>query len=206
MATAVAGALVLGVLSAAYDAIWAAWIPEHRAIYGLVHGMTLLSAIGVTLGWRAGRIGRGAIGGATAGLAAAATFYALAPLLGMRAMFAAWMFLWLLFSMLDRHLRGLPIAAAETWGRGLGAAVVSGAAFWSISGIWLEPRTETPNYAWNAARWAYAFFPGFAALLVGSRSGSRRHASSGAEARGGRQPSRPAAPLAGRSDAGGRRS
>ena len=97
--TALVGALLLGGLSTAYDAVWAAWIPRHRAVYGLVHGMTLLSAVGLVLGWPPRRPWTGLLGGALAGLTAAASFYALAPWLRMSAMFPAWMLLWLLFAL-----------------------------------------------------------------------------------------------------------
>jgi class 3 adenylate cyclase len=46
------------------------------------------------------------------------------------------------------------------------AALLSGAAFWAISGIWLEREPGGPNYAWNFLCWTFAYFPGFAALLV----------------------------------------
>jgi hypothetical protein len=168
--TALVGALLLGGLSTAYDAVWAAWIPRHRAIYGLVHGMTLLSAVGLVLGWPARRPWIGLMGGALAGLAAAAAFYALAPWLGMSAMFPAWMLLWLLFAALDAYLHRRSIVAAETLSRGVLAAVLSGAAFWSISGIWLGGHAGGPSYAWNFVRWVFAYLPGFAALVLRPRT------------------------------------
>jgi hypothetical protein len=167
--TALLGALLLGGLSTAYDAVWAAWIPRHRAVYGLVHGMTLLSAIGLVLGWSVRRRWAGLLGGALAGLTAAASFYALAPWLRMSAMFPAWMLLWLLFAALDAHLHRRPIVSTETLVRGVLAAVLSGAAFWSISGIWLGGHAGEPNYAWNFVRWVFAYFPGFAALVLRPR-------------------------------------
>lgn len=166
LAAAVAGGLLLGVLSTAYDFIWATWITQHRAIYGLVHGMTLLSAVGFVLGWAAGRPMAGLAGGAVTGLAAAASFYVLAPWLGMAAMFPAWMLLWLLFAALDAFLHGRRTASAETAVRGMIAAVLSGAAFWSISGIWLEGHGEGPDYLRNFLSWTFAYFPGFAALML----------------------------------------
>ena len=172
--TAIAGAIALGVLSTAYDFIWARWIPEHRAVYGLVHGMTLLSAVGLVLGWPVGRRLPGLAGGAVAGLAAAAAFYAMAPALGMQAMFPAWMLLWLLFAALNARLHGRPILTGTTVGRGLVAAVVSGAAFWLISGIWMSHGPGGPNYAWNFLCWMFAYFPGFAALTIVASPGDRR--------------------------------
>ena len=177
--TALVGALLLGGLSTAYDAVWAAWIPRHRTVYGLVHGMTLLSAVGLVLGWPPRRPWTGLLGGAVAGLTAAASFYALAPWLRMSAMFPAWMLLWLLFAALDASLHRRSIVSRDTLVRGVMAAVLSGAAFWLISGIWLDGHAEEPNYTWNLARWVFAYFPGFAALVLRRRMavydvGSRR--------------------------------
>ena len=166
LSTAIAGALLLGALSTAYDFIWAMWIPRHRAIYGLVHGMTLLSAVGFVLGWQTRRRLKGVLGGAVAGLAAAAAFYALAPWLRMSAMFPAWMLLWLLFAALDARLGDRPVLSRDSLVRGALAAGLSGAAFWTISGIWLAHEPGGPDYAWNFVCWTFAYFPGFAALLV----------------------------------------
>ena len=174
LATAAIGAVLLAALSTAYDFAWTTWIPRHRAVYGLVHGMTLLSAAGAVLGWKARRLLVGLVGGAIAGLVAAASFYAMAPLLHMAAMFPAWMLLWLMFGALNNVLRGQPPVSMEMLVRGGAAAFASGAAFWAISGIWLEHRPGGPNYAWNFLCWTFAYFPGFAALLLSrAPTGSR---------------------------------
>lgn len=163
--TAIAGAVLLGVLSTAYDFVWAMWIPQHRAVYGLIHGMTLLSAVGLVLGWRAGRAAAGLAGGAIAGLLAAGSFYLLAPALGMSAMFPAWMLLWLLFAALAAWLVERPLDSGVAV-RGILAAALSGAAFWLISGIWLGHAAGAPNYGWNLLCWTFAYFPGFASLTI----------------------------------------
>jgi hypothetical protein len=171
VAVAIGGALLLGALSTLYDLIWALWIPRHRAVYGLVHGMTLLSAVGGVLGWRVGRLGAGLAGGALAGLIAAGSFYVFYGGLGyLGAMVAAWMLLWLLFAMLDSRLSGRRTLSGEMVARGLAAAVLSGVAFWLISGIWTAHPPGGPNYAWNFACWTFAFLPGFAALLMPRRA------------------------------------
>ena len=51
MATALIGAIVLGVLSTFYDFLWAHFEVRHKAVNGLVHGMTLLSVAGLVLAW-----------------------------------------------------------------------------------------------------------------------------------------------------------
>jgi hypothetical protein len=175
--SALAGALVLGALSTLGDWVWAAFGLRHRAVAGLAHGTLLLLAQGLYLGGLRGRPAAGAAGGALVGLLAAASFYALAPLLGYSAMFASWMGLWVGFGFLDARLRG-----SDSWreplARGVAAAVGSGLAFWAISGIWLHPHPDGPRYAYNFACWTIAFLPGFAALLVRARAGGEQRGSS----------------------------
>ena len=165
MTTALIGAALLGVLSAFYDFLWAYFDVRHRTINGLVHGMTLLSVLGLVLGWAARRPGAGVAGGAAAGLLAAASFYVFYPVLGyLWGIVAAWIVMWLLFAMLDAWLRGARVIDADVFLRGSLAAVLSGAAFYLVSGMWTDHSTP-PNYARNAVYWTFAFFPGFAALL-----------------------------------------
>ena len=114
MLIALAGAIVLGVLSTFYDFLWAHFEVRHKAINGLVHGMTLLSVAGLVLAWPQRRLAMGLAGGATAGLLAAASFYAFYPVLGyLGAIVAAWMLLWLLFGALEAWLRRAPIATTS---------------------------------------------------------------------------------------------
>ena len=173
MIIALAGAIVLGVLSTFYDFLWAHFEVRHKAINGLVHGMTLLSVAGLVLAWPARRLAAGLAGGAIAGLVAAASFYAFYPLLGyLWAIVAAWMLLWLLFGALEAWLRRAPVANGSVLARGLLAAVLSGAAFYLVSGMWTD-HSAPPNYLRNLASWTFAFFPGFAALLWGRASALR---------------------------------
>jgi hypothetical protein len=165
---AVVGALLLGALNTFGDFVWARFISSHRAVFGLAHGTLLLMAVGLYLGVLRGRPGLGAVAGATVGLLAAASFYALAPLLGYSAMFVSWMALWIGFAFLDAKLLGAA-APRETLVRGVLAAIGSGIAFWAISGIWLRPAPGGPRYAYNFACWTLAFLPGFLALLLRGR-------------------------------------
>ena len=166
---ATAGALLLAALSTAYDFAWAYFSLEHRPVYGLVHGTTLLAAAGMVLGWGPGRTGAGLAGGALAGLLSAAAFYGLVTLAGfMPALIGAWMLLWLLFAAFRAWLEPGGIMAREVVLRGGAAAVASGAAFWLVSGIWTRHDPGGPNYAWNLAAWTLAYFPGFASLLLGT--------------------------------------
>jgi hypothetical protein len=165
MITALVGAIILGVLSTFYDFLWAHFAVRHKVINGLVHGMTLLSMAGLVLAGPARRAIAGLVGGAVVGLVAAASFYAFYPILGyLYSIVAAWMFLWLLFAALEAWLRGTTILDAAVLFRGLTAAVLSGAAFYLVSGMWTD-HNAPPNYLRNLASWTFAFFPGFAALL-----------------------------------------
>jgi hypothetical protein len=167
---ALAGALLLGALSTLFDYAWARLALPHRAVFGLAHGTLLLLSLGLFLGALRGRPGRGAAAGALCGLLAAASFYALAPLVGYAAMFASWMALWVGFALVDARLAAG--STREALVRGLLAAAGSGLAFWAISDIWLKPAPSGPRYAWNFASWTLAFLPGFAALLLRPRRAS----------------------------------
>jgi hypothetical protein len=161
-------ALWAAVAMTAGDWIWAALSLPHRAVYGLAHGTLLCLWIGAYLGFLHRRIGAAAIGGAGVGLAAAASFYALAPLMGYSAMFLSWMLLWFgLAAVVRLSARSQTIAPVVM--RGLIAAIASGLAFYAVSGIWMRP-DPTPNYLWHFGAWAIAFLPGALALLARVRS------------------------------------
>lgn len=164
MTTAIVGAIVLGALSTLYDFIWAYFEVQHRTLNGLVHGMSLLSVAGLVLAWPTRRYVAGVGGGAAAGFVAAASFYAFYTVFGyLGGILAAWTLLWLLFGILETWLRGLK-PGVESLVRGASAAVLSGIAFYLVSGIWTD-HSAAPNYLRNFASWTFAFFPGFAALL-----------------------------------------
>jgi len=166
-AAAFAGALLLGAFNTLGDYIWARYLPSHRAAFGLAHGTLLLLVLGAYLGVLRRQAARGAVGGAVVGLAAAASFYALAPLLGYSAMFVSWMALWIGFALLDGRLLQRDVPPAEALARGAVAAVLSGLAFYAISGIWTRHDGAGPSYPYNFGCWSFAFLPGFLALLVG---------------------------------------
>ena len=48
-------ALLLATASTLADLIWALWVPEHRAIYGLIHGALLFMTLGLVLAVLAAR-------------------------------------------------------------------------------------------------------------------------------------------------------
>jgi hypothetical protein len=165
---AILGALMLGAFSTLGDYVWEALRLRHRMGYGLVHGAMICLCVGAVVGWRARRAPLGAAAGPLIGVAAAGVFYALAPVLGYGAMFPAWMFLWICFAFLLAWLeRGRAYTPAAV--RGLAAAVLSGAAFYLISGIWTSPSPQGPDYLRHFLSWSFAFLPGFAALFAACR-------------------------------------
>ena len=158
-------ALVLAAISTAGDFVWANWRVRHLAVYGVIHGIVMFLAAGALLGARNQRIARGAICGVAAGAAGALSFYGLAPTLGYSAMFASWLIVWMILGVTSTPGR----SGIE---RGLAAAALSGAAFYTVSGMWMpfDPRGAA-DYVEHFVRWTIAFLPGFAALLIGGPEG-----------------------------------
>jgi hypothetical protein len=165
MVHAVIAALVLGALSTLGDLVWEALQLRHRMINGLIHGAAICLFIGLSVGLREGRVVAGTAAGPLIGLMAAGGFYMLAPWLRWAAMFPMWMMFWLCFALLQWHLSGRH-SVREAALRGLIGAVLSGLAFWSISGIWTRPSPGGPDYVRHFLSWTFAFLPGFAALFV----------------------------------------
>jgi hypothetical protein len=166
-------AVALAAASTLGDMLWAGLSLRHRMGYGLIHGAAICLFIGAFIGWRTRRFLPGLIAGPVVGLAAAASFYVLAPTLWYFAMFPAWMVFWICFGLLQSFLQ-----RQRTWTpgilRGVVAALLSGAAFYAISGIWTDPPRDGPNYLYNFGAWTVAFLPGFLALFTGGREYERK--------------------------------
>jgi hypothetical protein len=162
MIYALIASLLLGAVMTLGDFIWAALHLPHRVAYGLIHGAVMCLCLGLAVGIRAGRPLAAAMAGPVIGVVAAAVFYALAPALRWGAMFPAWMLLWILFALLQRRLDARE-SLGPTLIRGVAAALLSGAAFYSISGIWT--RHARWSIALQFAAWSFAFVPGFVALF-----------------------------------------
>jgi hypothetical protein len=182
MRHALIASLALGAAMTIGDWLWAAFGIRHTITAGLAHGALMCLCLGAAVGLREGRVAAGVVAGPIIGVMAAGAFYLLAPALRMMAMFPAWMFFWICFALLQswmqaRWLRqgerppaAVSIGLAPMIGRGLAAAVLSGLAFYSISGIWTRHDPGGPNYLWNFAAWSFAFFPGFAVLFWRGRA------------------------------------
>jgi hypothetical protein len=178
MLYAVLAALALGAVSTLGDFVWAALRLRHEMSYGLIHGAVICLCIGAVIGIRERRLAPALMAGPVIGLIAAAGFYVLAPWLRYSAMFPMWMLFWICFALLQEWLRAERGSGAvgaflgRAVARGLVAAVLSGLAFYAISGIWTRPSPGGPNYLRNFLSWSVAFLPGFAALFIGR--GTRR--------------------------------
>jgi hypothetical protein len=160
----VVASLFLGAVMAAGDYLWAAMHIRHRVAYGLVHGAVMCLCLGIAIGVYTGRTAPATLAGPVIGVIAAGAFYLLAPWLRMTAMFPAWMLFWILFALLQQQLgEGERIGSAAA--RGAVAAVLSGLAFYTISGIWTGASHDAPVLAVRFGAWSFAFLPGFLALF-----------------------------------------
>jgi hypothetical protein len=163
MAYALIASLCLGAVMTLGDFAWAALHIKHRVVNGVLHGAAMCLCLGLAIGIRAGKPLAAAIAGPVIGVIAALVFYALARPLGWSAMFPAWMLLWVLFAVLQQKLENKDRGTALM--RGIAAALLSGAVFYMISGIWTGDSHTQPNLALHFAAWSFAFLPGFAALF-----------------------------------------
>lgn len=171
MVHALIASLALGGVMTAGDFVWAALHIRHRVAYGVVHGAVMCLCLGLAVGAGARKPVAAAVAGLVIGVVAAATFYALAPVLRWAAMLPAWMLLWVLFAVLQHRLRRTE-ALRLVLLRGMCAALLSGMAFYLISGIWT--RGGEPDLARHFASWSFAFFPGFLALFFSPALETRR--------------------------------
>jgi hypothetical protein len=165
---ALGAALFLGAVMTAGDFVWEYFGVRHTVTAGTLHGAVMCLCIGGVVGARAGRLPLGIGVGPLVGVLAAAAYYAMAPTLGWGAMLPAWMFFWICFALFQRFLQPETIHAAVV--RGVVAAILSGLAFYAISGIWTRRSPGPPNYFLHFVYWTFAFLPGFAVLFFGRSS------------------------------------
>lgn len=164
LAVVIAASLAVAAVSTLGDAVWAHWIPQHRPIYGLLHGSLLFASIGFVLGVIRGAPGSTTLLGMAIGLVAAGSFYVLVPIAGYSVMFLVWSGVWIALAFLSGPARSSHQALVL---RGLIAGVGSGLAFYAISGIWQPFNPQGADYVVHFLAWTVAYLPGFAALILG---------------------------------------
>jgi hypothetical protein len=164
MRDSIIASLTLGAVMTLGDVAWAQFGIQHRVVYGVIHGAVMCLCLGLAIGLRCRRPLPALAAGPVIGVAAAASFYVLAPALQWAAMFPAWMLLWVLFALLQQWLDKRE-SMLTAFVRGLAAAVASGVAFYLVSGMWTSEH-GAPNVARHFASWSFAFFPGFLALFL----------------------------------------
>jgi hypothetical protein len=165
MRDAIIGAVLIAAVSTIGDFVWAGLQLPHRTEYGLAHGAILFLCMGAYFGSLQKKTLIGAVYGAAIGLAAAGSFYVLAPIAGYAVMFFVWAFVWIALAVLVTRV--LPASRApwkSTMTRGGLAMVGSGLGFYLISGIWRPFDPEGWDYAVHFVSWIIAYLPGFLAL------------------------------------------
>lgn len=138
---------------------------------GVLHGVLLLTVVGVVLGDASGHAFKGLPIGAVSGLGGALSYYLFMAVGDTRpygrAIPAAWVVMWLLLATLDGRWTRAPRArswlAAVT--RGFVAAATAGVAFSVVrETLWGRPAGGERNYLLQFAAWAVAWTPGLLAL------------------------------------------
>ena len=183
LVTTMIGIVAVAAVATAGDYVWYTYGVEHRMSTGIVHGIVLLTSVGLVLGVARGRTWRGLPMGGLAGLGGALIYYLLIAIMDGRtygtAIPAAWVIMWLLLAALDGRWLRVP---ERTWkgiaARGLAAALFGGLAFYLVMGtLWGRPPATGRNYLVQFFAWAFAWAPGLLALTVADhegRSSSRR--------------------------------
>jgi hypothetical protein len=173
MRHAIIGALLIAAVSTLGDFVWAGLHLRHRTEYGLAHGAILFLCMGAYFGSLHRKTLIGAMYGAAIGLAAAGSFYVLAPIAGYSVMFFVWAFVWIALAVLIGRLApnapSAPNAPNAPIVRGVLAMLGSGLAFYLISGIWRPFDPVGWDYAVHFLSWTLAYLPGFVALLYPAR-------------------------------------
>lgn len=158
---------ILGVAAVATvgDYIWYTYGVEHRMSAGIIHGIGLLTSVGLVLGVARGRVPRGLPIGALSGLGGALIYYILIAIMDRRtygtAIPVSWVMMWLLLAALDGRWLRIP---ARPWpavaARGVAAAVSGGIAFYLVmTTLWGRPPATGRNYVVQFFAWAFAWAP-----------------------------------------------
>lgn len=162
-------AIALGAISTLADWIWEHYLEDGALLPAIVHGVAIFIVLALVLG-RSART-RNATTKLLAslplvGLLLAAAFYPLAAITGyLTALILSWLAMWLALAILQSWASGRMETPSVICLRAAIAAVGSGLAFWTISGIWTDPPAD-PDYALRLLAWIWAFLPGFVGLLA----------------------------------------
>jgi hypothetical protein len=165
VAPALVGSLLLATLSTIADYIWFLDIPGHQVMSGSIHGAALFAALGGYLGWRKGKTLIGLGGGLVSGVAAALSFYLLAPIGGYNMMLASWLILWIMLAGLQTYLDGR-FVLSKALARGTVTAIVAGLGFAVVLfQLYRRWPPETFSVFRHFVAWSMAYLPGLWVLL-----------------------------------------
>lgn len=173
--------LLVAAVATAFDFIWYSLGVRHSLVAGVIHGILLLTSVGLVLGLSCGRPARGLPIGAIAGVGGALSYYALIALMDNRtygtAIPGAWIIMWLILAALDGRWLRAPQRRSwpEVAGRGLVAAGLGCIAFYLVlDTLWGRPPSTGRNYAVQFLAWAFAWAPGLLSLTSGPRLANPR--------------------------------
>ena len=162
---AVVGSVLLAILSTVADYVWFLGIPQHQVSSGAIHGSVLFAALGAYVGFRKGKTAAGAIGGLLSGLAAALSFYVLAPIGGYNMMLVSWLLLWIFLAALQTYLDGR-LDLAKAIARGIITAVVAAVGFGVVLfQLYRQWPPQSFSFPTHFAAWVVAYIPGLYVLL-----------------------------------------
>ena len=171
MRNAIIGAILIAAVSTLGDFVWAGLAPAaSRRVSASRTALSCFSAWAPISDRSRTETVRGALYGAAIGLAAAGSFYVLAPVAGYSVMFFVWAFVWIALAVLvGRVLRTRLMVWREILTRVTLAMIGSGLGFYLISGIWRPFNPQGWDYAVHFLSWTVAYLPGFLALLYPAR-------------------------------------
>lgn len=174
--TTLIGILIVAAVATGADYVWYTFGVRHTVLAGVIHGAAMLTAVGGVLGAASGRVWRGLPVGTLAGIAGAASYYALIAVVDRRthgsAIPAAWVLTWLYLAALDgRWVRATQRRSwTEVACRGAVAAIAGGLAFYLVMQVlWGRPPAGGRNYVTQFLAWTFAWAPGLLALTIGGR-------------------------------------
>src|SRR5262245_47241455 len=169
MKAALISALVVAAVSTIGDYLWANVFPHGRSAYWFAHAIVLFFTVGVCLGWPSRQAFVGAVGAVLIGCAATLSFGFLRLLIGYDAIVVLFAALWIALGVLTVRVLQQRRDTREVVVRSTLAAIGAGVGFYVISGIWFPFHPHGWDYAVHFVKWTVAYFPAFAALLVGRR-------------------------------------